>query len=201
MSGVLYQLISEGAHKSGALLGFRPDDGSGYSTTLLQNYVPQCENRFHTMFDRVIYTISVVGTAGTAPTAWSIGGRFEQYIQHTVGYQNQFPTWAPLSISQMETCIQEGEGFGGEVDPLAFGTIATSTTIPDFATSGVLPSGLSIPAGGATAPAPVLLAARVTQSRTIVNQLGGMRIRFNPQITGGDATTQIQLTVTAQGIR
>lgn len=202
--GIDFPLIAEGAHTNGgALMGLRPDV-SGYSETLLENFLPPCDTLWHKMFRQVCYTISVVGTTGTAPTSWSLGARFEQYVPHTIGYQRQFPTWAPLSRRQLDRCIEEGVGWGGETDPKAFGVIADSNSIPDFATSGTLPSGLTntqLPLAGTAAASMNLVTTRVTRSRTVINQLGGVRIRFAPVITGGDTTTQILLSAHATGIR
>ncbi len=205
MSGHDFILIAEGARNNAgsALVGLRPDV-SGYSETPLENYLPQCDTLWHKMFRQVTYTISVIGTTGTAPSSWSLGARFEQYIPHTLGYQRQFPTWAPLSRRQLATCVAEGIGWGGETNPAAFGVIASSATIPDFATSGALPSGLvtsDLPVGG-TAPSSMnLITTRVTRSRTITSQLSGIRVRFAPVITGGDSTTQILLSASATGVR
>lgn len=201
--GITYPLIAEGAHNSSnVLIGLRPDV-SGYSETGLENFIPFSDTLWHTMFEKVTYTISVVGTTGTAPTSWSLGARFEQYVPHTIGYQRQFPTWAPLSRAQLGTCIEERIGWGGETSPSAFGVIASSTTVPDFATSGALPNGLTntdLPLAG-TGTSMTMLTSRVTRSRTIVNQLSGIRVRFAPVITGGDATTQIILSASATGVR
>lgn len=202
--GITFPLIAEGAHTSGgALMGLRPDVG-GYSETALENFLPQCDTLWHTMFERVTYTISVIGTTGTAPTSWELRGRFEHYVPNTIGYQRQFPTWAPLSRSQLESCIDEGIGWGGETDPSAYGLIASSTSIPDFATTGTLPNGLTnteLPVAGSPASAMNLITTRVTRSRTVRNQMAGMRIRLRPVIVGGDATTQILLSASATGVR
>lgn len=201
--GITYPLIAEGAHSGSALVGLRPDV-SGYSETLLENFLPACDTLWHKMFAKVTYTISVIGTTGTAPSSWSLGARFEQYVPHTLGYQNEFPTWAPLSRAQLAACIAEGVGWGDETDPAAFGVIASSTTVPDFATSGALPNGLTnteLPLAGSAVAAMNLITTRVTRSRTVLNQMSGVRIRFAPVITGGDATTQILLSASATGVR
>jgi hypothetical protein len=203
--GHTFILIAEGARDNAgtSLVGLRPDV-SGYSETPLENFLPQCDTLWHKMFRQVTYTLSVIGTTGTAPTSWSLGARFEQRLSHTLGYQNQFPTWAPLSRRQLGTCLAEGIGWGGETNPASFGVIASSTSVPDFATSGTLPNGLTttdLPVGGSAPSAMNLITTRVTRSRTVVNQMSGVRIRFAPTITGGDSTTRILLSATATGVR
>lgn len=204
MSGIDYPLIAEGAHYPSALMGLRPSDGSGNSTTLLENWIPQCDTKWHKMFRELTFVVSVVGTTGTAPSAWSLGARFETMLHHTVGYQYQFPIWTPLQPEQIEECVAEGVGwYGGTnappADGVGFGIIADSTSIPDGASSGTLASELSIVVGGGglSLAAPP---ARVTVARTVTHQMGGVRVRFDPQITGGDATTQIILSASAHGI-
>lgn len=203
MSGVTYILIGEGAHNGVAIAGLAAPDGSGYSTTELENYVPQCETRWARMFRKVTYAVSVIGATGTAPTSWTLAARFEQLLAHTQGYQYQFPTWVPLQTEQVERCIAEGVGWYGPgqsppAQASSYGIIATETTQADDG-SGVLASALTVKsAGDATA---TLLAKRVTVSRTVVDQLGGMRVAFLPAITGGDSTTRIVLSVTATGVR
>lgn len=203
MSGIVYPLIAEGAHNGGQLVGLAPPDGGGYSVTELENYVPQCETRWARMFSQVTYVVSVVGTTGTAPTSWSLGARFEQHIAHTQGYQYQMPTWAPLQREQVERCIAEGVGWYGPGQSPAglasgYGVLCTDQT-PSEDGSGVLPSGLSIPVAGT--PSATLITKRVTVSRTVTHQLGGVRVAFLPAITGGDATTRIVLSVIAEGVR
>lgn len=198
MTGVTFPLIAEGQHLSTALVGLRPDV-TGYSETAEENYLPRCETLWHKMFRQVTYTISVIGTTGTAPSSWSLGARFEQFLPHTQQYGYTLPTWAPLSRSQLAKAIDEGVGWGGETNPTAFGLIASSTTVPDFATTGTLPNGLAVPVAGT--PGTTLITTRVTRSRTVINQQQGTRIRFAPVITGGDSTTQILLSATATGVR
>ena len=115
MSGVTFPLIAEGAHNGSSLVGLAPPDGGGYSTTELENFVPQSETRWARMFRQVTYVISVLGTTGTAPTSWSLSARFEQFLAHTQGYQYQFPIWAPLQVEQIERCIAEGVGWYGAI--------------------------------------------------------------------------------------
>lgn len=199
MSGVNFMLIAEGAHDGGGnVIGLRPDV-AGFSVTPEENFFPRCETLWHKMFRQVTYQVSVIGTTGTAPTSWSLGARFEQYIPHTQGYANEMWGWAPIDRPQLVSCIAEGVGWGSETNPQAFGVIADSTTVPDFAASGVLPSGVTVPIAGTTSA--TFITARVTRSRTVTNQLSGMRVRLNPLITGGDATTRILLSVNAIGIR
>ena len=201
MSGVTFPILGESAHKSGALIGLRPDtSGDGKSDSLYPNYVPMNDNRLHKMFRRLTFVVSVIGTTGTAPSSWSLAGRFEKSISHTVAYWNEFPTWAPFEMAQMESAIAEGDCFG-QVDPAGWGVIADSTSIPDFATSGTLPNGLNPPDASSTSPVPTLITTRVTKSRTITDLLDGVRLRLNPVITGGDSTTKILATVNISGIR
>lgn len=200
MSGVTYPLIAEGQFNNAqnALVGLRPDV-EGMSTTPEENYFPRCETLWHKMFRQVTYTVSVVGTTGTAPSAWSLGARFEQLVNHTSQYRDMYPAWAPLSALQLEACIAEGTGWGDTPIPSAFGIIANHTTVPDFETSGALPNELALSIAGTSDP--VIATARVTRSLTVVNQLGGMRVRLQPSIAGGDETTQILLSVIATGVR
>lgn len=198
MSGVTFPLIAEGQHLSTALVGLRPNVG-GYSETAEENYLPRCETLWHKMFRQVTYTISVIGTTGTAPTSWSLGARFTQYLPHTQQYVNQLPTWAPLTRHQLASSISEGVSWGAETDPVAWGVIADSTTIPDFATTGTLPNGVNVTAAGDVNA--TLITTRVTRSRTVTNQMQGIRVEFNPVITGGDSTTQILLSASATGVR
>lgn len=210
MSGVLYPLIAEGAHDSSGttLIGIAAD-GSGNTTGEFENALPPCGTRWDRMFSKVVYTISVLGTSGTTPTSWSLGARFEQHLAHTQGYQFQFGTWAPLQDEQLAACVQEGVGFycptstvnyAGQPTRSAatYGIIADSTAQADDG-SGVLASALTVPAGGQTSG--VLITKRITASRTVINQLGGMRVRLKPTITGGDTTTRIILSAQALGVR
>lgn len=176
--------------------------GGGYSNTALENWVPQVETKWHTQYDRVTYVLSVIGTTGTAPSSWSLGARFEQFLAHTEGFQDEYPSWGPLQDEQLATCIAEGVGWygpGGSPPSTAalYGTVASSATVADDA-SGVLPSGITVPA---SQDASALRTARVTVSRTVTNQMGGMRVRFQPSITGGDSTTMILLSAVALGYR
>lgn len=199
MSGVVFPLIAEGQHTAtNVIAGLRPDV-TGYSETPEENYFPRCETLWHKMFRQVTYSVSVIGTTGTAPTSWSLGARFEQFVPHTTQYSYALPVWAPLSREQLAKCIEEGIGWGGETNPAAFGIIASSASVPDFATTGALPNGLTVNVGGDSAAA--LITTRVTRTRTVKNQMGGVRVRLNPVITGGDATTQILLSVNATGVR
>lgn len=198
MSGVLFPLIAEGQHLGASLVGLRPDV-AGYSETAEENYFPRCETLWHKMFRRVTYTVSVIGTTGTAPSSWSLGARFEQFVPHTQQYGYALPAWAPLSRQQLAQAIEEGCGWGGETNPSAFGVIASSATVPDFATSGTLPNGLAVTTAGDTGA--TLITTRATRSRTVTNQQQGMRVRLAPVITGGDSTTQILLSVSATGVR
>lgn len=201
MSGVTYPLIAEGAHKSGALVGLRPDTtADGKSETQYPNYVPAVDSKLHKMYRRLTFTVSVIGTTGTAPTSWSLGARFEKAISHTTAYWNEFPTWAPFELMQIESAIAEGDCFGS-VDPVGWGIIASSTSVPDFATSGTLPSGLSLPEAASTTPKPTLITTRVTMSRTVTDLMDGVRLRLNPALVGGDSTTKILASITVAGVR
>lgn len=209
MSGVSYVLIAEGAHdSSNNLIGIAPDSG-GYATGEFENALPPCGTRWDRMFRQVTYTISVLGTSGTAPSSWSLAARFEQHLAHTQGYQNQFGSWGPLQDEQLAKCVLEGVGFycatstvsGAASAPAkasTYGVIADSTATADDA-SGTLPNSLTVPVGGSGSGA--LITKRITISRTVTNQLGGMRVRLQPTITGGDSTTRIILSATALGVR
>ena len=190
----------------------------GYSITELENRIPQVEAKFHDDYTFVKYVISVVGTIGTPPTSWSLGARFEQRVEHTQGFQFQFPIWAPLQPEQISAHVVEGVNWYGpgmvppqlnnnnymaigspSLGPVpadSFGIVATSAMIADDG-SGVLPSGLVIPANG-TIDATVLT-ARITVSRVISQALGHTSVRLQPYIVGGDSTTRIILTAICEG--
>lgn len=211
VSGVLYPLIAEGAHDTAGttLLGLAPDDVNGFGTGEFENALPPCATRWDRMFSKVTYTISVLGTSGTAPTSWSLAARFEQHLAHTQGYQYQFGAWAPLQDEQLAMCIAEGVGFycptstasGVGAPPrsaAAYGVIADSTAQADDG-SGTLANSLVVLKAGNLSGA--LIKKRITVSRSVTNQLGGVRVKLKPTITGGDATTRIILSAQALGVR
>lgn len=83
---------------------------------------------FGSYADELTWQIRVASVVG-APTAWSLGAKFQVCTPNTSGNQYQFPEWFDLDELQVQHCIVEGVGWyaAGNTPPTggAFGTIAT----------------------------------------------------------------------------
>jgi len=113
--------------------------------------------------DEVGFALTVVGVNG-APSAWSLGIKF-QFMQPHAGsntFQYTTRTWFDLQQEQTETCIVEGVGWygGNHVPPVAgeYGIVADQ---------------------GDTLP--------ISVQRTVVHFGSDVRIKLDPQFTGGTA--------------
>lgn len=123
MSGKTHILISPG---QGLL---KP---SGNPIDLVQ---PSNRLEFGAYGDEVTWLLRVVSVSG-APTAWSLGARFEYCIEHT-GATKQYtaPVWVPYAAIDLAADCREGVGpFGAGQVPGAegdYGVIATeASTLP-----------------------------------------------------------------------
>lgn len=197
MTGETFILVAEGAHKSASLanpIGWSANAAST-SGTELPWLLPAGPNGWHHEYEKLTFAISIVGVAGTAPTAWSIAARFEQKLAHTIGYARQFPAWAPFDAYNLRGRIAEAAGWAAGSHPVpldgSYGTIADQTD--------GLPTGLSQPLAGT--PGMAALPTRVLVTRTVTHLGSGVRVALLPTITGGDSTTRIMGSVAVTGWR
>lgn len=80
------------------------------------------------------FSVSVASVTG-APTAWSLGVKFQLCQVHTTGTMYSAPRWYDLQAEQMEKLVAEGVGWygGAHTPPVGggFGLVADQTdTLP-----------------------------------------------------------------------
>lgn len=127
-----------------------------------------------TAYKELIWTLSVASVAG-APTAWSLGAKFQFAQPHSTGLRYQNPRWYDLQEENVFAHVLEGVGWYGGAHPQPIG--GASGLVADQ--TDTLP---------------------ITVSRTIVNHPAGVRMVLAPSFTGGTSPAlHISLTVTGKG--
>lgn len=124
--------------------------------------------------DELTWILGVDAVSG-APTAWSLGVKFQYCLPHTTSWQYENPRWFDLQAENVATNIVEGVGWysGTHTKPVdgGFGTVADQTdTLP------------------------------ITVQRTV--RAFGLRCRvvFDPQFTGGtNPGLKVNLVVVPKG--
>lgn len=194
MKSQMFILASEGAHyqdDTAQPIGWS-NSSAATGQTELPWELPAHPNGWHQQFDELTFIVSVLGTCGTAPSAWSLSARFEYRLPHTIGQEWMFPVWVPFSAVGVQTRVVEGCAPSGPNHPLVidggYGLIADQTDgLSTSVTTPIQAPGIS--------PA----SSRVTVSRTVSHQGAGVRLKFLPAFTGGDSTTRIMGTVVVAG--
>lgn len=149
MTAKAHILLAEGANSP-----FKP---SGTPHALFQ---PPHPMEFGAYADEVTWILSVAGVTG-APTAWSLGAKFQYCLPHTTGNQYRNPVWFDLQPENVETNIIEGVGwYGGANAPPVDGGYGIIASNADFT-------------------------GRVTVQRTIKHTGLLHRVRFDLSMTGG----------------
>lgn len=106
-------------------------DAAGTSVPLIQ---PANLMDFGSYARQVTFMVRVAAVTG-APTAWSLGVKFQYGFPSTDGYQYQTPQWADLEALHLTSDIAEGAGWftGSHPRPTGgeFGVVADQTdTLP-----------------------------------------------------------------------
>lgn len=125
-------------------------------------------------YDELTWIIGVEAVEG-APTAWSLGAKFQYRLDNTGGFIYSQPRWFDLAAENITSDVVEGVGWHG-----------AGITAPTGGAFGVVADNSS------TLPA--------TVKRTLRNFPLGVRIVLDPQFTGGtNPGLRVNVTVAAKG--